>query len=108
MRAEGHTLFRQFAQPRQAHNLKAAGIGQNRLIPVHKFVQAAHFFNQISPRTKHQMVSVAEQNLCACCRDGFRHHGFYRAAGANGHKCRRINSAVFGMEFAEAGFAAAF
>ena len=105
VRTELHPFFAQFAQAGQAHDLKTAGIGQNRLRPVHKLVQAAHFFHQIGARTEHQMISVAEQYLRAGCRHRLRHHRLDRGAGADRHEGGGVDNSVFGMKTSAAGFA---
>ena len=108
VRAESHAVFAEFAQPGQAHDLKSAGIRQNRLIPVHKLMQAAHFLHQIGARPQHQVISIAEQNFRPGSRHRFRHHRLNRAAGADRHKSRRIDNSVFGIKFTQAAFAAFF
>ena len=108
VRAESNAIFAEFAQAGQTHYLKAAGIGQYGLVPIHKLVQTAHFFNQISPRTQHQMVRIAKQNLCAGSGNGFRHHRLNGGTGANRHKCRRIDDTMLGVQFAETGLSRTF
>ena len=108
MGAESYTFFRQLAQAGKAHDLETAGISQNRLIPIHKPMQAAHFFDQISTGAEHQVISIAQQNLRARCRHGFRKHCLDRTTGTDRHKSRRINRTVFGMQFAKTGFSRFF
>ena len=46
VRAERHSVVRNFSEIAEAENLVAAGVGKNRVRPRHEFVQAAHFANQ--------------------------------------------------------------
>jgi len=65
MRTEGHAFFRNLAQLGQAENLEAARVSEDRTIPGHEAVQAAHFANRFNSRPQIKMVGIAEQNLDA-------------------------------------------
>lgn len=47
----------------QRKDLKAATIGEKRTVPVHKFMQSSHFFDEVRAGLKHQMVGVGKDNI---------------------------------------------
>ena len=49
MRLEGHAALAELAQPGEAHHLKAAGVGEDGMGPVHEFVQAAERRDPLGP-----------------------------------------------------------
>lgn len=51
MRAESYALFLDFAQPRQRKYLKSTGIRQDRFVPGHKFMKAAHLLDDLVSRS---------------------------------------------------------
>ena len=63
MRLEHHALFGDLAQPAQAEDLEAAGIGEDRPRPVHELVQPAEPPDRLVPRPQIQMIGVAENDL---------------------------------------------
>ena len=42
----------------QRENLKSAGVGQHRAIPVHEAVDAAEFLENFEAGAKHQMIGI--------------------------------------------------
>ena len=75
---EGDALFRELAQPREAHHLEPAAIGQDRPLPVHELVQPAQPVHPLRPRTQHQVIGVAQQDI----RPGLAHRlGQHRLDG---------------------------
>jgi len=50
MRLEHHALFGDLAQPAQAEDLEASGIGEDGPRPVHELVQAAEAADGLVPR----------------------------------------------------------
>ena len=103
MRAERHRVLGQLAQGRQRHHLEAAGIGQDRLAPVHEAVQAAERGDALRPRPQHQVVGVAEHDLGAGFRHRLRIEPLHRGLGADRHEGRRLHAAVRRDEFAAPG-----
>ena len=65
MRAEGHAALGQLAQLRQGHDLEAAGIGQDRVWPAGKLVQAAQPRDALGAGPQHKMVGVAQNDIGA-------------------------------------------
>ena len=89
--AKFHTLFRQLAQVRQAHHLIAAAVGQYRAVPVHEFVQTAQLRHPFRAGAQHQVIGIAEDDVCTCRAHGFRLHRLYRCGRAHGHEGGRAN-----------------
>ncbi|MNJ02664.1 hypothetical protein D3C73_1626970 [compost metagenome] len=58
--AEMHTLFFDFTHRTQAEHLEAAGIGEDRTVPVHEIVQVAMQFHDLLTRAQPQVESVAQ------------------------------------------------
>ena len=50
MRLKRHAVFRHLAQGREAEDLVAATIGEDRAGPSHKAMQAPHRFDRAVPR----------------------------------------------------------
>ena len=98
MGAELHALLADLAQLRQAHDLEAAGIREDRARPVHEFVQAAQRRHPLGAGPQHEMIGIAQQDLGPRGGDGFRQHGLDRARRAHGHEGRRLHRAMGGMD----------
>ncbi len=63
MRLERDALFRDLANLAEAHHLEAAGVGQDRSIPAHEFVQPAEARDAFRAGAQHQMIGVAEEDV---------------------------------------------
>ena len=63
VRGKCHALLLDFPKARQRENLKPAGVCQNRAIPRHKFVQAAHVAHNLVTRTQMQMIGIGKFDL---------------------------------------------
>jgi len=98
MAFEGHALFRQLAQPRQAHHLKPAGIGEDRLVPVHELMQPAQTVDPFGSGAQHQMIGIAQQDIRTGRGDAFGHHRLDRGGSAHRHEGRRANIAPRGRD----------
>ena len=100
MRAECHGVLVELAKLRQRHHLEAAGIGQDRAVPVHEFVQPAELGDALGTRPQHQMIGVAEQDLGAGCTDVLRRQPLHRRLGADRHEGRRLHAAMRRLKLA--------
>ena len=89
-----HALFGDFTNIAKAEDLEAAGVGEDRPLPLHKIVQIAVQFHDFLARAQPQVEGVAEDNLRASGFNFFRRHPFYGAVGANRHKTRRFHYAT--------------
>ena len=65
MGLKGHAAFVELAQLRERHDLKAAGIGEDRPWPVHELMQAAERGDALGARPQHQMIGVGEHDIGA-------------------------------------------
>lgn len=57
---EGHTVVIYFARLHEREDLKAARVGEHRIMPLHEFVQATHIPHQLIAGTQVEMIGVAE------------------------------------------------
>ena len=105
MAFEGHARLGQLAQFGKAHDLKATTIGQDRLFPVHEFMEPAEAINPLGCRAQHQMICIAQQNIGTRGSDTFRHHRLDGRGSAHRHESRRANIAPRRGYLATAGFA---
>src|ERR1043165_1146281 len=60
-------LFVQFPGVRQRKNLKSAGVGKYRAVPVHETVNAAELFEDFRSGAKEQMVGINKKYTRSCC-----------------------------------------
>ena len=103
-RAEGNTVRIELAQLLERHHLEAAGIGQDGPGPAHEAVQSAELADQVGAGAEEKVVGVAED-------DGGTEvfpqvplgKAFDGGLGADGHKNRGGDVAVFGVEDSGAG-----
>ena len=105
MAFEGHAPFRQLAQARKAHDLKAAAVGQDRLLPVHEIMQPAKRGDPFGGGAQHQVIGIAQQDIRPGFRDAFGQHGLYGGSGAHGHEGGGADIAPRGVNDARAGLA---
>ena len=93
-RAEAHTLLADLAHLRQAVDLEAAGIGEDRAFPVHEAMQVAMPADDVGAGPQHQVEGVAEDDLGAQVFQLLRRHGLDRAVGADRHEGRGLHRAA--------------
>ena len=62
VRAEGHAVLVDDPQVAERHDLEAAGVGQDRPVPVHEPVQAAEPLDALVAGPQVQVVGVAEDD----------------------------------------------
>src|SRR6476646_7365377 len=98
MRAETYAFFFHLAQLAQAEDLEAAGIGEQRPLPAHEFVQAAQLAHQLVPRTQIQMIGIAQNDLRAQILQNVLRNSLHSPSRADRHKSRRFNQAVRGVD----------
>jgi hypothetical protein len=101
MRLEAHALFADLAQRRQGHHLKAAGVGQDRPLPIHEFVQAPQPRNALGAWPQHQVIGVAQQDIGAGLAHTLRQHRLDGARCSNRHEGRRADVAARGADHAQ-------
>ena len=94
MRLEGDALLVDAPELRQRHHLVAAGIGEDRLLPMHELVQAAEPGDALGAGPQHQVISVGEDDVGAGRGDVLGEHGLDRGAGADRHEGWRADEAA--------------
>ena len=83
-----------------AEHLEAARIGEDGAVPVHKLVQSAQLGDGVLAGTHGQMVGIGEHDLGAELLDGLGGNALDVCLGAHGHKDRRLDVAVRGVQHA--------
>ena len=94
MAAERDGFFRDLGDAGQRHDLKAAAVGQDRFWPAHELVQAAEPSNALRRRTQHEVIGVAEKDVCVGLTDLVDGHRLDGSSGPDGHEGRRTNVAA--------------
>ncbi len=90
-RGEVHPLLLDLAHGTQTEYLKAAGVGQNRPLPLHEIVQVTVPADHLGPRAQPQMEGIAENDLRTDRLDIARQHALHRTVGTHRHKGRRLD-----------------
>ena len=103
MRAKLDALFGDLTQLGKAEHLKTAAIGQDRLVPVHEFVQPTHLLHQIRTGANIQVIGIAQNDLRTDLFDLRRRHPLDRGLCADRHEDRGLNRAMAGFEDTAAG-----
>jgi len=86
--------FANLAHLGQAVNLKTAGIGQDRFIPVHEIMQVAMLADNLCAGPQHQVKGIAQYDLGTDVGQFFRCHSFDCAIGADRHEGRCFDGAA--------------
>ena len=71
---------------RQRHDLIAAGIGEDRLLPMHEAMEAAEIGDALGAGAEHQVIGVGKEDIGAGRSHVLGKHGLDRGAGADGHE----------------------
>ena len=100
-----HAFFLDFPQGRQAEHLKSTGVRQNRAVPGHKLVQAAHLTHHLVGGAQMQVVGVGQLHLAADVLQILgTESAFYGTLGAHVHKYRGLHGTVGAGKFTPTGF----
>jgi hypothetical protein len=86
VRAKVHALLAHAVQLVHAHHLEAAAVGEDRVLPAHEAVQAAHAADGVDAGPEHQVVGVAEQDVAARGREVVGAQRLDRAGRPDGHE----------------------
>ena len=104
MGRERHALLLDLSESGQGKDLKSAGIRQDRAVPRHEFVQAAHIAHDLVSGPQMQMIGVGQLDLRA---DRFqissRQRALDRSLRADVHKNRRLNRPMRAEKLPSAG-----
>ena len=98
-----HALLLNLAQAGKREHLESAGIGEDRLIPAHEFVQPARLFDQILAGADMQVIGIGEDDLRTDFIQFARGHALDGRLCADRHEDRGLDIAVRGMHNAAAG-----
>ena len=85
-----------------AKHLETARIGKDGAVPVHKLVQSAQLGDGVLAGTHGQVVGVGEHNLRTELLNGLGGDALDVCLGAHGHKDRRLDVSVRGVQHAGA------
>src|SRR5690554_4823424 len=96
MGTKDHSFFFHFGKGRKAENLKTTAVREDRPRPIHKGVQTARFFDNVTSRPQVKMISVAENNGQPDLPELFGGQSLYCRSGPNGHKNRGRNLSMSG------------
>ena len=100
-----HAFFLDFPQGGQAEHLESAGVRQNRAVPGHKLMQAAHLMHHLVGGAQMQVVGVGQLHLAADVLQILgTESAFDGPLGAYVHKYRGLHGAVGAGKFTPAGF----
>ena len=78
--------------------MKSPGIGKNRFLPVHEFMQPSKLPDQIPARPDKEVVGIAENNLGTQLVKIFRRDRLDSSLGADRHENRCFDPAVQGVD----------
>ena len=92
-----HALLLDLAQAGEREDLESAGIGEDRLIPAHKFVQPARLLDQLLAGADVQVIGVGEDDLRADLVQFARGRPLDGRLRAHRHEDRSLDVAVRGM-----------
>ena len=102
---ELNALLGDLAERGQGEHLESAAIGEDRLGPVHEFVETAHIVNELVAGANVQVVGVGQLHLAVHVVQKL--HGGYAAlngrAGTHVHENGSLNVTVNGVQHASAG-----
>ncbi|MNL41065.1 hypothetical protein D3C87_1634560 [compost metagenome] len=104
-RCERDAIFSDLAQIAERKHLEATGIGQDRLVPADKLVQALVGVDHVQPGAQPQVEGIAQDDVRANLVQFQRRHRLDRAVGADRHEDRRLDHAVVQRDAAAAGVA---
>ena len=93
---KGHALIVNFAGLAEAKDLKAAAVGEDGAVPLHKVMQPTQIAHQFVAGAQIEVVGVAENKGCAQCNQFIGAHRFDSALGANGGEYGGLEDAVGG------------
>ena len=94
VRAEDGFLLGDFHAMREAEDLEAAAIGQNRPIPAHETVQAAERGDYLLAGPQREMIGIAQDHLRPAPADVFDLQPFDARLRGDGHEGGQLHVAV--------------
>src|SRR5664279_3805089 len=107
VRAKGHAVFRDLAQIAEAENLKAAGFGEDGMVPRHELLYPAEAADHLDTGSQIKMVSVVQQDLDAEFFQCVLGYALHRGQCSHRHKDWSLHFTVRSEEAPSAGGAIA-
>ena len=98
MGLERHPVLGQLPQRRQAEHLVAAGIGQDRVVPVHEGVQAAQVPDQLMARPQKQVIGITQDDGRTAFFEHLGGHALDSTLGAHRHENRGLHLPMGGAQ----------
>ena len=95
---ERHAVIVDPAEVRQAEDLEAAGIGQDRSVPGHEAMQPAQARDPLGGRTKVEVVRIPEDHLGTGVAQVPGRERLDGGLGADRHELRGLDDAVIGLD----------
>ncbi len=105
VRSKRHAVVVDLAQVLQREDLKAAGVGQQRPVPLHEVMQPAHPRDEFIAGAQVEMIGVGQDERRAEFFQIARRHTLHGRRRADGREDGRGNIAVRGVEHSGAGAA---
>ena len=103
VRAEDGGMVGDLAGGGEAVDLEAAAVGEDRAVPVHEAMQAAHLGDEVVAGAEGEVIGVAEDHAGAGRFELVGRQALDGGLGADGHEDRRIDGAVRRVQTAAAG-----
>ena len=103
MRAEDGGVVGDLARRGEAVDLEAAAVGEDRAVPAHEAVQAAHLGDEVVAGPQGEVIGVAEDHAGAGRFELVGRQPLDGRLGADGHEDRRFDDAVRRVQPAAAG-----
>ena len=94
--AELDALLPEPPELREAEDLEAAGVGQDRPVPGHEAMEPAHLAHQLMAGAQEEMVGVGQHDLGARGEEVRGGQALDRALGRHRHEGRRVDRPVRG------------
>lgn len=95
---ESHAVVVDVVHRRQAEHLKAAAVSEDRAVPAHEAMQAAHVANEFAAGAQVQVIRVGEDQRRGDCGEVARGHRLDGRLCPNRRKHGRRDVAVRGMQ----------
>ncbi len=100
VRLEHRAVLGDLPDLRQAHDLEAAGVRQDRFVPAHEGVQTAELGDPLRARPQHEVIGISEQNIGAGIANLFRIERLDGRDRPDRHERRRADDAARRHDFA--------
>ena len=101
-RAKHDPVVRELHELLVAEDLEAAGVGEDRPVPLHELMKSAELADDVDAGTHGEVIGVGEHDMCPNLLERLREDALDRPLRAHGHEDRRGHVAMGGVEDARA------